>query len=68
MSRPIPPSAADAPQDGQVRFSLQNWILLGLAAVSVVVGFVLFAAGSIVAAPLLVVLGFALLFPLGIIR
>jgi hypothetical protein len=59
------PGAADAPA-GSVRFALQNWILLGAGLASIVIGFVLLAGGSTVAAPLLLVLGYAVLVPLGI--
>jgi hypothetical protein len=54
--------------EGAVRFSLVNWILLGSGIVSIVIGYVLLAAGSTVAAPLLLVLGYVVLIPLGIIR
>jgi hypothetical protein len=54
--------------EGALRFSLQNWILLAAGGVSIVVGYWLLAAGSTVAAPLLLVLGYVILIPLGIIR
>ncbi len=63
--RTAAPTAADSA--GQVHFSLLNWILLLVGLVAVVAGFVLLAGGSIVAAPLLLVLGFVVLIPLGII-
>lgn len=44
-----------------------NVILLALGMVSIVAGYVLLAGGSIVGAPLLLVLGYAVLIPLGII-
>lgn len=61
-------TAADDAPAGSVRFSLQNWLLLGAGLLSVVIGFVLLAGGSTVAAPLLLVLGYVVLVPLGIIR
>lgn len=51
-----------------LRFSRINYILLACGAVSVTVGYVLLARGSTVAAPLLLVLGYAVLLPLGIIK
>lgn len=47
---------------------MQNWILLAAAAVAIILGYVLLADGSTVAAPLLLVLGYVVLIPLGIIR
>ena len=42
--------------------------MIGAGLVSVTVGFVLLAGGSTVAAPLLLVLGYAVLIPVGIIK
>lgn len=62
-------SAASAPQgEGTVRFSMQNWILLAAGLLTIVLGYVLLSGGSTVAAPLLLVLGYVVLIPLGIIR
>ena len=54
--------------EGALRFSSQNWLLLAAAALAIVAGYALLARGSIVAAPLLLVLGYVVLIPLGIIR
>jgi hypothetical protein len=60
-----------APGDGARRplFGLQplNLVLLGLAVVTVAVGYVLLGRGSTVAAPLLLVLGYAGLIPAGLL-
>ena len=65
---PTPNTAASAePREGAVRFSLRNWILLAAGLVAVVLGFVTLSAGSTVAAPLLLMLGYLVLIPLGII-
>ena len=64
-------SSASTPassSQGSLRFSMQNLILFVLAAVAIVIGYVLLAGGSTVAAPLLLVLGYVVLIPLGIIR
>ncbi|MDQ3557102.1 MAG: hypothetical protein M3409_10070 [Gemmatimonadota bacterium] len=45
-----------------------NWILLTAALMVIGLGFVTLSRGSTVAAPLLLVLGYAVLIPLGIIR
>jgi hypothetical protein len=50
-----------------LRFSPINGILLGAGIAAVIAGYVLMSRGSTVAAPLLLVLGYAVLIPLGII-
>ena len=52
---------------GSLRFSAINAILLAAGFASIVAGYVLLAQGSNVAAPVLLVLGYAVLIPLGII-
>jgi hypothetical protein len=59
------PASADT--ESSLRFSLVNLALLGAGLAAVVLGFILLGGGSTVAAPLLLVLGFAVLVPLGII-
>lgn len=59
--------AAPASSEGGVRFSMVNVALLAAGLVSIIAGFVLLAGASTVAAPLLLVLGFVVLIPLGII-
>jgi hypothetical protein len=51
-----------------LRFSPINLILLLLGAVALVAGYALLAQGSIVAAPLVLVLGYVVLIPAGIIK
>jgi hypothetical protein len=73
MPRPTPTvtqtRAAAAPEaESGVRFSVQNLALLGAGLFTIVLGFVMLSQGSNVAAPLLLVLGYAVLVPLGIIR
>jgi hypothetical protein len=55
-------------QRGSLDFSGVNAVLLAAGLASVVLGYVLLAGGSTVSAPLLLVLGYAVLIPLGIIR
>jgi len=50
-----------------LRFSAINGILLAAGLVVITVGYVMLAQGSTVGAPLLLVLGYAVLIPLGII-
>jgi hypothetical protein len=54
-------------QEGALRFSLLNWVLLAAGVLAVVLGYATLAQGSTVLAPLLLVLGYVLLIPLGII-
>ncbi len=64
------PSAAPSRTDGgggTVRFSAQNWILIVAGLVSIVAGYVLLNGGSVDLAPALLVLGYVILIPLGII-
>jgi hypothetical protein len=73
MPRPTPaqprtapaPSTADA--ESSLRFSPRNLALLAAGLVAIIAGYALLAGGDTVAAPLLLVLGYAVLIPLGII-
>jgi len=51
-----------------LRFSRINWLFLAAGIVVIGAGYVLLSRGSTVAAPLLLVAGYAVLIPLGIIR
>lgn len=55
------------PGEGALRFGPRNWILLLAGIAAIVAGYVTLAAGSTVAAPLLLVLGYVVLIPIGII-
>lgn len=50
-----------------MRFSMLNWALLASGLLCAVFGFVALSGGSTVLAPLLLVLGYVILIPLGII-
>jgi hypothetical protein len=73
MPRPAPAparktaAAVAADVESTIRFSTRNLAFLAAGLASAVVGFVLLAGGSTVAAPLLLVLAYAVLIPLGII-
>ena len=73
MPRPTPaPSRAtttSAPADpeGSLRFTPKNLALLGAGLVAIIVGYMLLGAAEHTIAPLLLVLGYAVLIPLGII-
>jgi hypothetical protein len=59
------PSAADA--ESTLRLSPLNLSVLAGGLAAIVAGFMMLAGGSTVGAPLLLMLGFAVLVPLGII-
>ncbi len=76
MPRPTPatstrtvrtPAATSAEGESSLRFSMINLALLAAGLLSIILGYVLLAGGSITGAPLLLVLGYAVLIPLGII-
>jgi len=48
-------------------FTLKNWIFFGIGLLSIIVGYVTLAKGSITLAPILLVLGYAVFIPIGII-
>ena len=54
--------------DGALRFGPQNFLFLALGLASVVAGYFLLSGGSTVAAPLLLVVGYVILIPIGIVR
>lgn len=50
----------------QATFGKRNWIVLGSGLGSIVLGFIALASGSITLAPILLVLGYCVLIPVGI--
>jgi hypothetical protein len=73
MPRPTPaptratpaPSAADT--EGSLRFTPKNLALLAAGLLAIILGYVLLGGANNTLAPLLLVLGYAVLIPLGII-
>ena len=59
--------AAVPESHASLKFSAINGILLMLGLAAITAGYVMLARGSTVGAPLLLVLGYAVLIPLGII-
>jgi hypothetical protein len=47
-------------------FGKRNWMVLGAGMGSIILGFITLAAGSITLAPILLVLGYCVLIPVGI--
>lgn len=74
MPRPTPAprnkpvSTALPARESALRFTLQNLLLIAAGLIAIIAGYVTLAGGSTVAAPLLLVLGYAVLIPIGIMR
>ncbi len=60
------PSSGSSLSGRQLRFGVRNVVLLGAAVVSLVAGYLWLAAGGTTGAAALLVLGYCVLFPLGI--
>jgi hypothetical protein len=54
------------PSSARLRFGRRNILFLGAALVALVAGYALLAGGSTTVAPMLLVLGYCVLFPLGL--
>ena len=73
MPRPTPaptratPVSSAADTEGSLRFTPKNLAVLGAGLLSIILGYVLLGNADTVLAPLLLVLGYAVLIPLGII-
>jgi hypothetical protein len=68
-TKPIKPSPQfTAPGRPTLSFSRANAFWLGGAAAAIAVGYVLLAGGSETIAPILLVLGYCVLLPIGIIK
>ncbi|UCF70281.1 MAG: hypothetical protein JSW49_08795 [candidate division WOR-3 bacterium] len=50
-----------------VRFSRKNTLFFGIGLILIIAGFVLLAKGDIVVAPILLIVGYLVFFPLGIL-
>ena len=61
-------SKTAAPARPTLSFSRTNAIWLGSAAVSIAIGYFLLSTGSETMAPILLVLGYCVLLPIGIIK
>ncbi|MGQ9464112.1 MAG: hypothetical protein ACUVQ3_00635 [bacterium] len=50
-----------------IKFTKKNYLFFGAGLVSLIIGFILLRHGDIVLAPILLVLGYLVFFPLGIL-
>lgn len=63
----MPPTRKAGARTRTLHFQAKNIILLGAGLATITIGYWLLAGGSTVVAPLLLVLGYVVLIPLGII-
>lgn len=56
----------DSKDSARLQFGAKNYLFLGGAVASLVVGYALLGAGSTGLAPILLVLGYCVLFPVGL--
>ena len=62
-----PPVRAERPSGVDLPFGRKNYILFGLAAVFILVGYIFLSRGSITLAPILLLTGYLILIPWGIL-
>jgi hypothetical protein len=62
------PARTSAPARPTLSFSRTNAIWMGAAAVSIAIGYFLLSTGSETIAPILLVMGYCVLLPIGIIK
>ena len=67
-SKTAAPARPGAPARPTLSFSRTNAIWMGAAAVSIAIGYFLLSTGSETIAPILLVLGYCVLLPIGIIK
>lgn len=51
----------------KLEFTWKNWLLFGLSILSIMVGYIYLARGSITLAPILLVAGYVILLPLSLV-
>lgn len=61
------PKAQKKPERPQIALKKKNYIVLGVGLVTIVAGFISLSGGSITLAPLLLVVGYCGLIPLGLL-
>jgi len=55
------------PPDVEIPFGRKNYIIFGLAALVILAGYIALSKGSITLAPILLLLGYLVLIPIGIL-
>ena len=64
---PRPVRGKARPAEGRTFFGRTNWLILGGGLLSIILGYVLLAKGSLSVAPVLLVLGYCFLLPFSLI-
>jgi hypothetical protein len=65
--QPVKPKAAKKPLRPQIALGRKNFIIMGIAVATIIAGFITLSTGSITLAPLLLVLGYCVLMPVGLL-
>ncbi|HYQ88930.1 MAG TPA: hypothetical protein VEU09_04810 [Candidatus Binatia bacterium] len=60
------PRPVEAP-NAEIPFGKRNYLIFGLAALVILVGYILLSRGSITVAPIMLLLGYLVLIPIGIL-
>ncbi|MBW3661444.1 MAG: hypothetical protein KY397_07425 [Gemmatimonadetes bacterium] len=68
MAKDVPTKSSARPSRPTLSFSRTNGIWLGLGTLVIVVGYALLARGDTTFAPVLLVLGYCVLLPVGIVK
>ena len=68
---PVKRSVAAAPKKKserpQISFGVKNYAVMGAGLIAIIIGYITLAGGSITLAPLLLVLGYCVIIPLGLL-
>ncbi|MFO7674786.1 MAG: DUF3098 domain-containing protein [bacterium] len=64
---PAPKPAAKKPARPHLELGRKNYILMGVGVVTIVAGFISLAGGSMTLAPFLLVLGYCVVIPVGLL-
>ena len=65
--QPVKPKAAKKPLRPQITLGRRNFLFLGIGVATIVAGFIALSTGSITLAPLLLVVGYCVLIPVGLL-
>ena len=65
--QPLPPKAPKKTARPQIALGKKNYIIMAAGLLTVIVGFITLARGSITLAPLLLVLGYCVLIPVSLL-
>uniref|UniRef100_A0A7C4GIE9 DUF3098 domain-containing protein n=1 Tax=candidate division WOR-3 bacterium TaxID=2052148 RepID=A0A7C4GIE9_UNCW3 len=66
-AKPAPKPTAKKPVRPMLTLKKKNYVIMGVGLATIVAGFISLAQGSITLAPLLLVIGYCVLIPLGLL-